>query len=84
MPVTPRRGERLEHRLRERGALIRIGADRDLVDQHQHARRRVREQLAQVDDVAGERRQILLEVLRVADVGDDVVEPADRAAALGA
>ena len=64
------RGERLEHRLRERGALIGIGADGDLVDEHERARRRGREQLAQVHHVAGERREILLEVLRVADVGD--------------
>ena len=32
--------------------------------------------------MTGERRQVLLEVLRIADIRDDVVEPADHAAAL--
>jgi hypothetical protein len=75
--------EGLEHRLGERGALLGIGADGDLVDQDQRAVARGREQLAQVDHVAGERRQVVLQALRVADVGADVGEPAHRAAALG-
>jgi hypothetical protein len=77
------RGQRLEHRLRQRRALLGIGADRDLVDQHQHAGAAVGEQLAQPRDVAGERRQVGLEALGVADVRAHRGEPADRRAALG-
>jgi len=72
MPVMPRSASASSNRLRERGALLGIGADRDLVDQQQRSGAALGEVRLQVRDVTAERRQVLLERLRVADVAAHV------------
>ena len=66
--------QRLEQRLRERGALDRIGAGRDLVEQHERARARDRDDRGDRAQVARERREAARDRLLVADVGEDLRE----------
>ena len=76
-------GERLEAGLRDGGALARVGARADLVEQHQRARAGFVDDAREVGHVRGERREALADVLLVADVGEHRVEPIDPRAGLG-
>ena len=75
----PRARQRVEHAGSERLALARIGAAGELVEEHQRAGLRVAEDAHEVADVRAEGRQVLREVLVVADVGEDDLEDADGA-----
>ena len=70
-------GDRLEHRLRERLALRRIGVRGDFVDEHERAFACVPEDVDDLEDVCGEGRQVRRDRLPIADRDLDVVEPAD-------
>ena len=75
--------EHLEHRLRERRALARIGADADLVERDERARVGRAHDPREVRDVRGEGREVLAEILRVADVGEQRREGVDARARRG-
>ena len=70
--------EPLDERLRERRALLGVGAGGDLVDEHERAVGRGVEDLDEVRDVAGEGREAHLDRLAVADVGEHLVEDGQR------
>jgi hypothetical protein len=67
-------GELFEHRLGERRALARVGADADLVEGDEGAGAGAPHDLREVRDVGREGRQVLAQVLLVADVGEHRVE----------
>ncbi len=66
--------QRLEQRLRERRALDRVGARRDLVEQHERARPGDRDDRGDRPQVARERREAARDRLLVADVREDLLE----------
>ena len=72
--------EMVEQRLRERGALGRIGAGPKLVEQHQRAFTGLVDDARDGAQVAAERGQRLGYRLLVADVGEDVAKHGHRAA----
>lgn len=74
------RGERGRAPRRRGLAFARIGAGRDLVEEHEHALVGAVEDGREVLHVCAERREVLVEALIVADVGEHEVEDADPAA----
>ena len=66
--------ELVEQGARERRALDRVRARRDLVEQHEGRRRRGGEDLHEVAQMPGERRERRGDRLLVADVGEHVAE----------
>ena len=74
--ATPR--QRAQHRRRERATLSRVGAAPDLVEQHERARLRVLQDVAQCGDVRRERRQARGDRLPIADVGEHRGEHRER------
>jgi len=71
-----------EHRPRQRGAFLRVGARAELVQQHQRAVIRALEDAHKLADVPGERGKRLLDGLFIADVGENVAEQAQARAGL--
>ena len=70
--------EPVEQRLRQRRALDRIGAGRELVDEDERALPRRAQDRDEVGDVAGEGREAHLDRLPVADVREHLVEDGQR------
>ena len=66
--------ERLEHRHRERRALIRVGARADLIEKREVAALRLGKRCDDVPKMRGERRKRLRDRLLVADVGEDAAD----------
>ena len=58
----------------QRGAFFRVGGRTEFVEQHQRMRRGMVRDEIDVGDVRGKRRQVLLDGLIVADIGEDGVE----------
>ena len=76
-------GERREDGLAEGGALLRIGARADFIEQDERAPRRRAEDIDDRPHVGAERRERLLDALLIADVGVDAVERLECRAARG-
>ena len=73
-------GELLQYGLCDRGALSRVRSDPDLVEHHQRAPRRFAYHGGEVGHVRREGRQVLADVLFVADVGQQRVDERDPGA----
>ena len=79
-----REEEPLQHRGPEGASLVRVGAAAELVEQDEALRGRVRERGAHAHEVRGEGREVLPDLLLVADVrADPVVQRHRRAVVRG-
>ena len=67
-------GQGLQHRLGQRGAVVGIGARAQLVEQHERAGVHALENLAELLDEGGERREVLRHALLVTDDGEALRE----------
>eukprot|EP00955_Chlamydomonas_euryale_P014208 152930-Chlamydomonas_euryale.AAC.1 len=65
----------VQHCARERRALDRVGARAHLVEQHERTAARCAEDAVNAPHVATESRKVLLQALRVADVGKHLLKP---------
>ena len=73
-------GERFEAGLRQRRTFARVGADADFVEHRERALVRLCDDPRELRDVRGKRREVLVQILRVADRGDDVIHRRDARA----